>query len=75
VGVVCHKAESVDAAAEFLDYSLQKEIKSVPVTILKEDVLLGVTAQDYVVECAGEVYALFASHGGGFTGIKAIKQA
>jgi hypothetical protein len=60
--VVGHQAESMDAATEFLDDSLQKEIKPVPVAILEEDVLLGVAAQDYVVECAGEVYALFASH-------------
>jgi hypothetical protein len=60
--VVGHQAESVDTAAEFLDYSLHKEIKHVPVAILEEDVLLGVTAQDDVVESAGVVYALFACH-------------
>ena len=39
----------MDAAAEFLDDSLQKEIKPVPVAILEEDVLLCVSAQDDVV--------------------------
>jgi len=63
VDVVGHQAESVDAATELLDDSLQKEIKPVPVAILKEDILLCVAAQDDVVECAGEVYALFAGHG------------
>ncbi len=53
----------MDAAAEFLDDSLKEEVKPVPVAILEEDVLLRVAAQDYVVECAREMYALFACHG------------
>ena len=67
--VVGHQAESVDAATEFLDGSLQEEIKPVPVAILEVDVLLCVAAQDDVVECTGVMYSLFACHGGNFADI------
>ena len=63
VDVVCHQAVRMDAVAEFLDPLLEEEVKPVPVAILKEDVLFGVSAQDDVVEGAGKVYALFAGHG------------
>jgi len=54
----------VNAAAKLLDRVLQHQVQAIVVAISKEDLLAGIAAQDDMVDCAGEMYAGFACHGG-----------
>ena len=60
--MICHQAEGVNPVAEARHAFRHEFIEAIPVLWREEDVLVGVAAQDDVIEAAGDVKAGFAGH-------------
>ena len=61
VDMIAHEAAGVDTMEEPFDPFLQKEIEPSPVSIIKEDELPGVAAEDDVIHRSGIVNSRFPS--------------
>ena len=61
--MIAHEAEGVNTMPEPFDPFLQKETASSPVSIIEEDGLPGVAAEDDVIHRSGIVNSRFPSHG------------
>jgi len=51
--MIRHQAKGMDTAPEAFNALLEEEAEVVSVHVVKEDILTGVPAQDYVVACTG----------------------
>ncbi len=61
--VVCHAAESMDAAIELYGHLLHEQVKTVTISIVEKYRLAGIAAKDDVIDCTGEMDSWFACHG------------
>ncbi|WP_235045040.1 hypothetical protein [Geobacter sulfurreducens] len=60
--MVGHQAEGQYPVAKALSPFLQEQVKAVTVLGIVKYILTGVTAEDYMVQSAGVMYAGFACH-------------
>ena len=63
VHVVGHKTECMDPIAEAGYAFLEQFVEQLSIMRREEDVLLSITAQDHVIQAAGNMQARFSSHG------------
>jgi hypothetical protein len=60
--MICHTAETMDAAAKTFNRLLQKQVKAAVVPLVEKDRLSRIATKDYVVDCARIMNAWFAWH-------------
>jgi hypothetical protein len=62
VDMVAHKAKGVYPLFESLAGLMDDLIKTIPVLVVRENVLTGVASKDYVIDCPRGMYAWFSRH-------------